>query len=189
MTLARSKTWAIAVVASLSAIYGGWLFVDGFLAPAGCCGATWPLPDPMQAERLAQQRDPQDRSGAEQRAAALVITRSRPADVEGWMRLAYADRLLHGRLTKEGGDALDLSYSLTPYAGPRAVWRIVFVLDNWSQAPDRVKRDTLDEIGIVKGSEGERWRLQQLTPSIHDPAGRTVAALFGVLPVPGVHIR
>jgi hypothetical protein len=189
VTSAHSKIWAIGVVASLAAAYGAWLFADGFLAPAGCCGATWPLPDPMQAERLVQQHDPQQRDGAAQRTAALLITRSRPGDIEGWLRLAYADRLLHGRLTAEGGDALDLSYSLTPYAGPRAVWRIVFVLDNWDQAPDRVKRDALAEIGIIKTSEGERWRLEQLTPSIRDPAGRAVAALFGVLPLPGVHIE
>ena len=180
---------AIALVAILATGYGAWLFFESFLAPSGCCGAVWPLSNPMQAERLLHRQDPDDRDGAKQRAAGLTIVRARPADVEAWLRLAYADRLIHGRLTAEGANALDVSYSITPYAGPRAVWRVVFVLDNWTSAPERVKRDTLEEIKIIKSDPESKWELRQRTPTVKDPNGRLAAALFGVLPVPGVNIQ
>jgi len=185
----RGKILAIAVVASLGAAYGAVLFYESFLGPAGCCGATWPLPNPMQAERLLHQQDPNDRDGPKQKAAALLIVRARPADVDGWLRLAYADRLIHGQLTAEGANALDISYSITPYAGPRGVWRVVFVLNNWNAAPDRVKRDTLEEIKIIKSDPNEKQLLIARTPSVADPNGRLAAVLFGVLPVPGLHIQ
>lgn len=180
---------SVALVAILTTVYGAWLFFESFLAPAGCCGATWPLANPMQAERLLYRQDPDDKDGARQRTAALTIVRSRPGDVEAWLRLAYADRLIHGRLTAEGGRALDVSYSITPYAGPRGVWRVVFVLDNWTSAPERVKRDALEEIKILKSDPNSKWDLRQRTPEVKDPNGRLAAVLFGVLPVPGVNIQ
>ena len=187
MAPVTSKIWAIGAVGAIGALYGAWLFTESFLAPAGCCGATWPAPNPMQAERLLFQQDPKDRDGSAQRAAAQAVLKARPGDVETWLRLAYADRLIHGRLTAEGQNALDVSYSLTPYAGDRAVWRAVFVLNNWTTAPDRVKRDAIDEIGIIKSDDTARYELTQQTPSVTDANGRVAAALFGVLPLPNAN--
>jgi hypothetical protein len=189
MAPVQGKILTIAVATATAAVLGSWLFLESFIAPAGCCGATWPLPNPMQVGRLAYRQDPEDRNGALQRAAALTILKARPADVETWLRLAYADRLIHGQLTAEGANALDMSYSLTPFAGPRAIWRVVFVLDNWSRAPERVKRDALGEIKIIKSDPFARIELSQRTPAITDVNGRVAAVLFGVLPVPGVNIQ
>ena len=174
----RGKIVTIAAIAVAATAYGGVLFYESFLAPAGCCGATWPLTNPMQIGRLLHDEDPGDKDGAKQRTAALAILKARPADVEAWLRLAYADRLIHGRLTAEGANALDVSYSITPFAGPRAIWRVVFVLDNWSVAPDRVRRDALEEIKIIKTDPEAKWTLRQRTPSIKDINGRVAAALF-----------
>jgi hypothetical protein len=189
MAPANGKIWAIGVAGALGALYGAWLFTESFIAPKDCCGAAWPGPNPMQAERLLNQQDPKDQNGPAQRAAALTILKARPGDVEAWLRLAYADRLIHGRLTAEGENALDVSYSITPYAGARAVWRTTFVMDNWTTAPDRLKRDAIEEIGIIKSDSTARYELAQRTPSITDANGRAAAALFGVLDVPGVHIQ
>lgn len=188
MAPARGKIFLLASVAALTAVYGGWLFFESFLAPANCCGAVWPLPNPMQAERLLHTQDPDDKDGARQLAAAQTIVKARPGDVEAWLRMAYADRLIHGRLTAQGANALDISYSITPYAGARGAWRVVFVLDNWTAAPDRVKRDALEEIKIIKTNSITKWDLIQRTPAVTDPNGRLAAILFGVLPVPGLKI-
>jgi hypothetical protein len=189
MAPGRGKILTIAAIAVAAVAYGGVLFYESFLAPAGCCGATWPLTNPMQTGRLLYYGDPSDKNGAKQRVAALAILKARPADVETWLRLAYGDRLIHGRLTAEGANALDVSYSITPFAGPRAVWRVVFALDNWSAAPDRVKRDALEEIKIIKADPNTKWALRERAPGIKDINGRAAAALFGVLPLPGVNIR
>ena len=189
MAPARGKILSITAAATLALGYGAWLFFESFLAPPGCCGAVWPLPNPLQAERLVRQRDPSDTNGVLQRQAALEITRGRPGDIEGWMRLAYANRLLHGRLTAEGDHALDVSYSITPYGGVRAVWRVMFVLDNWTDASPRVRQDALAEIKIIKTDPDSKWALQHQTPTLHDVHGRATAILFGVLPVAGLNIR
>jgi hypothetical protein len=185
----QGKILTIAVATASATILGVWLFFESFLAPAGCCGATAPFPNPMQVGRLAYHQDPDDTNGALQRATALTILKARPGDVETWLRLAYADRLIHNRLTAEGDNALDVSYSLTPYAGPRAVWRVMFVLDNWTGAPERVRRDALDEIKIIKTDPNIKWELLQRTPSITDVNGRLAAVLFGVLPIRGLNIQ
>jgi hypothetical protein len=186
MSSSHRKSFAVVVIACLSCAYGGWLFLESFVAPAGCCAAAWPLPNPIQAERLLHRQDPDDRDGVRQRTGARAVLRARPGDIEAWLRLANADRLIHGRLTAEGADAIDVSYSITPYAGPRAVWRVLFVLDNWSAAPGRVKRDALEEIRIIRSDPGELWELRRRAPGLNDPNGRIAAALFGALPVPGV---
>lgn len=186
MAPARGNIWVLGAIGALGAAYGIWLFAESFVAPAGCCGATWPLPNPMQQERLIEQQDPQGRDGARQRAAALNLVRSQPGEVSGWLRLAYADRLLHGHLTAEGQNALDISYSITPYAGPRAIWRVMFILNNWTGAPDRVKQDAIEEITILKSDPDHKFMLRQQTPTVTDPNGRITAALFGVLPLPGL---
>lgn len=189
MAPARGKVLSIAAIAALATIYGAWLFFESFLAPAGCCGASWPLPNPMQTGRLLHEADPEDRDGAKQRAAALTILKARPGDVDAWLRLAYADRLLHDRLTPEGAKALDVSYSITPFAGQRAVWRAAFVLDNWTAAPERVKRDALEEIKIIKTDPISTEALLRRTPSTRDLNGRVAAMLFGVLPIPAGRAR
>ena len=93
------------------------------------------------------------------------------------------------RLTAEGDHALDVSYSITPYGGVRAVWRVMFVLDNWTDAPPRVRQDALAEIKIIKTDPDSKWALQQQTPTLRDLHGRATAILFGVLPIPGLNIK
>ncbi len=180
-----AKIWILSIAAALAAGYGTWLFYDSFIGPSGCCRATWPLPNPLQAERLIAAKDPQALNAALQRTAALTMLQARPGDVDAWLRLAFADRLAHGRLTAEGFKALDASYSITPFAGPRALWRTAFVLDNWTGLPQRVRTDAINEIAIIKGDSGLKYRLRLRTAQVSDPNGRLAAALYGVLPLPG----
>jgi hypothetical protein len=178
------KSWTVAFAALLAAGYGMLLFAESFMAPAGCCLATWPQANPLQAQRLVQARDPKGMDAPAERAAALEILRGRPADPSAWLRLAVADRLAHGRLTPEGQKALDASYSVTPYAGQTAILRSVFVLDNWNEVAIRTRQDALTEIGILKGDHNALMGLKAATPAIHERTGRIIAALEGVLEIP-----
>jgi hypothetical protein len=178
------KHGLIVGLAAVAAICGTLLLGEGFFAGAGCCRAAWPQSDPVQAERLLTVADPSGHDFHAQRRAAMGVLNARPADPSGWLRLAYADRLQHGRLTAEGAKALDNSYSVAVYADDNAAWRVDFALANWSALSDRSRRDALTEIALVKGDWPQFQRLTKLTPSLSDANGRVAAALEGVLPMP-----
>ena len=123
--------------AALGTLYAGSLFYEIDFAAAGCCGLAWPTPDPGAAERAMIAADPKGLDAAIQRQAAIKALSARPADAVAWLRLAYADRLAHGRLTDAGAHAVDMSYLTQPYAGSQTPWRLSFALDNWSRlTPD-----------------------------------------------------
>jgi hypothetical protein len=89
-------------------------------ARPGCCGLGWPHPDPIAAARWQAAADQQGRNPAIQRGAALTLLAAQPADSNAWMRLAWADRLDHGRLTQAGAGALDMIKTRKISASTRA---------------------------------------------------------------------
>ena len=176
------KFWAIGVTALAGLVYGLVLYVESAIAPSGCCFATWPGPNPLQTERLMFAKDPLELNPATQRSRALLALQARPADVQAWLRLAFADRQAHGMLTAEGQKALDASYSVTPYATSKSVWRVLFVLENWDRVLPRTRVDAVKEIRILKGDTALAAELHDLRPDIRDPRARSIALLLGVKP-------
>jgi hypothetical protein len=169
------------VAAALIAAYGAGLLYEMVAAPAGCCALTWPNPDPIQAERILAQTDPMGKSGAAQALAARAVLAARPGEPTAWMRVAYADRLQHGRLTDAGRRALAASYLIAPYAGNQAPWRIGFALDDWTSLPPATRREAIAEINVALDDEGgvpQATRAAAL--KVQDPAGRLAVALLGI---------
>ncbi len=167
-------------LAALAAVYGAGLLYEADFAPAGCCGLSLPNPDPMQAERLLAQSDPKGTSVNAQRKAALALLAARPGDVGGWLRLAYADRLEHGRLTEAGVHDLEMSYLVDPFAYRQSPWRLAFALDNWGGLSPEARKDALKEIELVKRSPEIQDDARQAVRAIHNPSGRMTAALMGL---------
>lgn len=171
-------------LAALAAVFAAMLLGESRFMGARCCLASWPQSDPLQAERLLAAADPDSRDFRAQRRAALGVLDARPADPSGWVRLAYADRLEHGRLTAQGLKALDNSYSAAVYAGGDAAWRLQLALDNWSALPVRSREDALTELDLVRTDWPQLRRLTEWAPRLTDPNGRIVAALQGLTPSP-----
>lgn len=174
-------TIAVGVVAL---VYGVLLYVESYWAGAGCCGATWPYPNPVQVERLAREADPDENDPRIQREAALQILNARPTDVSAWLRLAYADWMANGQrsLSAEGIEALRKSYVVTMYAGAQAPWRVAFAFENWNRISPELRREVIREVQIIKKLPQKRQQLEALTPRLQTEEGRWAAGVLG-LPV------
>ena len=169
------------VGAVLGALYAGGLFYEIDFAPAGCCGLTWPTPDPAAAERRVDAADPKGVNPAAQRQAALEVIAARPAEPSAWLRLAYADRLEHGRLTSVGARAVETSYLVSSYAGYLAPSRVGFALDNWSRLTQQGRAESVHEINIAR-TNPRLWRQMRIMAARRrqDPSGQMAAVLLGV---------
>jgi hypothetical protein len=114
--------------------------------------------------------------------AALAELAARPAVASGWMRLAYADPLEHGRLTDVGAHAMEMRYLLLPYAYHQAPWRIAFALDNWSSLTPDGRSQAQREIGITR-RDPNLWPASRtaVAGAVRDASGRTIAEPIGLL--------
>lgn len=114
------------------------------------------------------------------RAAALsreALARF-PYDISSWLRLAYADSIVNGRLTADGVGHLQRSYDLAGvdiYAG---VWRIGFILENSQSIPRELRQAARKEFQALYLSGKHRAELRQMARGIRNPAGRLSAQLW-----------
>jgi hypothetical protein len=167
------------LVAGGAAVYGLGLLLEIGAAKPPCCGLTWPSSDPLQAEQAIQADDPKGVSPDLQDKAARAILAGRPGDASAWLRLAFADRRKHGRLTETGQYAFQTSYLVQPYAGELTPWRVAFALDNWSQLTGQTRLDAVQEMRIVKERDtGRLAPLKALAMGASDPGGRLAAVLL-----------
>lgn len=170
----------LAAGCAFGALYAAALLYEMDFAPAGCCALSWPSPDPVAAGRRLAAVDPKGRNPAAQRQGALVQLASAPADADAWMRLAWADWLGHGVLTRAGARALDMSYVLRPYAGVDTTWRVGFALDNWSRLTPETQQGVVREVGQAPFG----FQLSQIrslvAQGVRDPAGQAEAAVLGL---------
>jgi hypothetical protein len=164
----------------IAALAGGLLYETAY-APAGCCGLTYPQPDPVQAERLLAVRDPRGLDAAAQQAAALDGVRARPAAAGAWLRLAYADRLKHGSLSLVGRRAVETSYAVLPYAGAGAPWRLAFALDNWTAIGQAARLAAVREMDLAQADPKTWAAARKAAEAVRDPSGRAAAALGGLI--------
>jgi hypothetical protein len=183
------QTRWLALPALLIAAYGAGLLYEMVAAPAGCCALTWPSPDPVQAERVLGQTDPQGRNAAAQARTAQAVLAARPGDPTAWLRAAYAERLQHGHLTDTGRRDIDTSYLIAPYGGPWSPWRIAFALDNWTALTPKIRQLVAAEVDVALDDD---FVIREATKAralkVQDPRGRLAAALLGITaPSPHAH--
>jgi hypothetical protein len=173
---------ALAAACGLAALYAAGLVYEMDFARPGCCGLGWPSTDPVSANRWQAAADPKGGNPAIQRGAALALLGAEPADANAWMRLAWADRLEHGRLTKVGAGALDMSYATRLYGGAADTpWRIGFALNNWSQLTPAGRQSAEAEFRLLPHT-GPAWAAmrQVSVRNVRDPAGSAEAARLGL---------
>lgn len=161
------------------ALYAAALVFEMDFAPAGCCGLSWPTPDPVASNRRSAALDPRGQIALVQRRAALDQLAAAPADFDGWLRLAWADWLGRRALTRLGIGALDMSYDLRPYAGIDTPWRVGFALDNWSRLSPDIQRNVVREVKLAPPYEVDRISAVAAAGA-RDPAGRDEAVRLGL---------
>jgi hypothetical protein len=172
----------LAVACGLAALYAAGLVYEMDFARPGCCGLGWPHPDSVAVERWQAAADPHGRNPVIQRGAALTLLAAQPADANAWMRLAWADRLQHGRLTKVGASALDMSYAVKVYGGNGDTpWRLGFALDNWSQLTASGRQSAEQEFKLMPHTAPAWYAMRRVAVrNVRDPAGRAEAARLGL---------
>jgi hypothetical protein len=112
-----------------------------------------------------------------QRLSQLAIAQN-PYDTSAWLRIASADALIHGRLTKTGVTALSRSYDLVGIDPYVATWRTAFALEHWHELPAEVKADTRSEAMAVGRPWTHRKKMLRALASVRNPKGRMTAALW-----------
>ena len=176
----QTRWYAVAALAI--AAYGAGLYYEQNFAAAGCCGLTWPIVDPVQAERIMAQTDPKGLNAAAQQQTAKTVIAARPGDPTGWLRLAHADWLAHGgHMTDAGVRALTTSYLVGAYGGTFTPWRVSLALNNWSVLSAAAQRDAAQEIQTAKQDQYFP-ATRRAASGIADPKGRIVAILLGIAP-------
>jgi hypothetical protein len=170
------------VAGALALGFGALLYIESYWAGDGCCGATWPYPNPAQVERLAAAADPDELDPRVQRGAALRTLDARPTDVSAWLRLAYGDWVAQRQrsLSPDGVEALRNSYTIAMYAGAQAPWRVAFAFENWNRIEPDLRRDVIREVQIIRTLPAKRQQLEALTVRLQTDEGRWAAGVLGL---------
>ena len=169
------------MIAAAFVVYGAGLLYEVSAGDPRCCHLTWPSADPTQAEQAALRTDPNGLDADIQRRTALAVLAGRPADVNGWLRLAYADIKKHGRLTDEGRNAFEMSYLVQPYGGSSAApGRLALALAVWSQLSPQIRGDVLIEIRLARNDSVAWPAARSAFKGSADPSGQLTAALMGL---------
>ncbi|RPG17778.1 hypothetical protein [Ponticaulis sp.] len=91
--------------------------------------------------------------------ATLLSIEKEPRRTSNWNRLAYIDVARHGELTDTGLNALRQSFYLSPYGEVEDMqWRLQFTNAYWSQLPDDLQTQSLDQITALAASSRREHR-------------------------------
>lgn len=100
---------------------------------------------------------------------------ARPLDGAANLRLAYLVVATSGRLDSRANDAILRSYVVEPLGSELTLWRLGFVLDNWTTASPQVRQAALRELTAVYPRRS--WDFDALARTASDPQGRMVATI------------
>lgn len=111
------------------------------------------------------------------RAAALTrrSLQKRPLDGAAHLRAAYLSVLGSGQLGPDANTAILRSYAVEPLGSELTLWRLGFVLDNWTSASPDVRKAALREMTAVYPRRS--WDFDALARTAEDPQGRMVATI------------
>lgn len=138
-----------------------------------------PATEPSRIDReahhllIAQEPGPADID----RVAALTrrSLQKRPLDGAAHLRAAYLSVLASGRLDPDANSAILRSYAVEPLGSELTLWRLGFVLDNWTGASPDVRKAALREMTAVYPRRS--WDFDALARTAEDPQGRMVATI------------
>jgi hypothetical protein len=134
--------------------------------------------DRLAEARLAGAAPPSPAARAESAALSRGAVAQFPYDTGAWLRLAYLDRLEHGRLTPQGLAALRRSYDLVAVDPDFGVWRISFALENSQSLPPLLRAAVREEVSALWTVQRDRGRLLNLRTQLQNPAGRLSLLLW-----------
>jgi len=176
------KVWAIGVSSAVLAAYGAGLLYEGYIGKGYLGAMTFPFIDRASAER-AYDALPAKAPLAVREAAAARLLKADPASARSWALISYMDWLGHGyHLTPVGLDALDRSYTMSPYDHDIAPWRASFALENWDSLTPALRQAEASEINwIFSRDSAVSVDLKHRLTTVRNPTGRSFARLELVL--------
>jgi hypothetical protein len=108
-------------------------------------------------------------------AEALKINRASldaaPMNAAAWMRIAWLKTRNGSSLDAQGLDAIEKSYSVSPYGPDVSVWRMTFLFEHWEQLTPDIRKEVLAEQSV------QPWRQTFDAATITNPSGRLAAQL------------
>lgn len=108
---------------------------------------------------------------------ALATTKAelgaQPMDAAGWLRIAYLKSADGKPLDAESLDAIEKSYTVSPYGPGFASWRLRFLYEHWDQLTPDIRTDVTDEYTTITQALGS-----PIDPTtLENPSGRLAAQL------------
>jgi hypothetical protein len=168
---ALAAATALASVAALVALNGGGAVKIGAWRPLELAAGYDRAADALV--RTARPADLRRAEALSRRAIAL-----HPYDIGAWLRIAYVEAQVHGKLTPAGIAALRRSYDLVAYDPDEASWRIAFALQHWADLPADLKAAVRAEAMSVGSSWRHRARIVEVLKGVTNPAARLTAMLW-----------
>ena len=165
------------VMAALTFVGAGFLAI-GLAAPDSVFGALSPLSlaHDRRADHILDGRPHTPANLALAKQETWAALNQSPADDAAWLRLAYIDRLAHGRLTGEGTTWLERSYEVAPFGPETSFWRVRFAWENWDALTPELRRQVADEVRVQWPTRKADY--QKMSVAIANPSGRLSAALM-----------
>jgi len=178
------KIWAIGVCSVLLAAGGCGLLYEGYIAKGYSGVVTFPFVDRAAAER-AYDALPSNAPLADRERAAARLLKADPASARSWALVSYMDWMRHGRrMTPAAINALDRSYTLSPFDHDVGPWRVNFALENWDQIGPDQRRLVMAEVGwLFQHDMLAAADLKARLKTVQNPAGR-VTAKFALVMAP-----
>lgn len=176
----RRLNWIALVAFALAAVtfVGAGFLAIGLAAPDSVFGALSPLSlaHDRRADHILDGRPHTPANLALARAETFTALGQSPADDAAWLRLAYIDRLAHGRLTGEGAAWLERSYDVAPFGPETSFWRVRFAWENWPDLTPELRKQVADEVRVQWPTRGADYA--GISAAVANPSGRLAAALM-----------
>lgn len=176
----RKVNWtalAIFVMAALTFVSAAFL-AAGLAAPDSVFGAMSPLS--LAHDRRASNildHHPHTPANLERaRQETWQALNQSPADDAAWLRLAYIDRLAHGRLTSAGTTWLERSYEVAPFGPETSFWRVRFAFENWDALTPELRKQVYDEVRVQWPTRKADYTA--ISVAVANPSGRLASALM-----------
>lgn len=176
----RPVNWialVVFVVAALTFVGAAFLAI-GLAAPDSVFGAMSPLS--LAHDRRASSildRHPHTPANLERaRQETWQALNQSPADDAAWLRLAYIDRLAHGRLTADGLKWLERSYDVAPFGPETSFWRVRFCWENWDSLTPELRKQVADEVRVQWPTRNGDYIA--ISAAVANPSGRLASALM-----------
>lgn len=104
-------------------------------------------------------------------AANRAVLDTTPMSAASWLRIAYLRSRNGERLDGPALEAIERSYTVSPFGADVTGWRLTFLYDHWGELTPEIRAEATQEHVTLITWQQPVWRVDSIT----NPAGRMAA--------------